>query len=149
MLAIGLLLCLAACKKDKLELAWSRQNSGTDLLLHDIHFINADTGYVCGGDRYTQSLILKTTNGGGTWETQNAGIDKVLFDVSMLDNKVGYASGYDNKVLRTNDGGATWNLSQLQGDIRWLPIYSIFPMSSSKAYVVGGLGYNQGVFFFH
>ena len=43
------------------------------------------------------------------WTSQNSGTKARLRGVSAVNNQVAWASGSDSTVLRTSDGGATWN----------------------------------------
>src|SRR3979409_2521007 len=42
------------------------------------------------------------------WTLQNSGVSARLRGVSAVDNRVAWASGSGSTVLRTADGGATW-----------------------------------------
>jgi photosystem II stability/assembly factor-like uncharacterized protein len=57
-------------------------------------------------------IILHTTNGGRSWTEQvRRRIDRPygLFDIDFIDRSNGVAVGSLGKILRTRDGGETWN----------------------------------------
>lgn len=45
----------------------------------------------------------------GNWVTQASGVDADLFDITFATPSVGWAVGRAGTVLRTTDGGTTWN----------------------------------------
>ena len=88
---------------------WSILSSGTDAILNDVHFINADIGWVVGED----GIILKTVDGGENWVSQTSGVTTFLRGVHFIDANIGYAVGNpdfsgEETVLVTTDGGANW-----------------------------------------
>jgi photosystem II stability/assembly factor-like uncharacterized protein len=82
---------------------WPQQNSGTDMHLYSMSFLNDLHGYIVGGDE--EGVFLKTSDGGNTWLSTNfqAGLSSVYF----IDENIGFAAG--KKLLKTQDGGIIWN----------------------------------------
>jgi photosystem II stability/assembly factor-like uncharacterized protein len=75
---------------------WVSQNSGTTNGLWGVHFpVNAQTGYVVGGDPNSSSnSILKTTDSGANWVNQNPGVTDYLWNVHFpVDDQTGYVLG--------------------------------------------------------
>lgn len=89
---------------------WEEQDSGVDLSLRAMSFVDADTGWVVGVD----ATVLGTTDGGVTWSKQHGDMpDIVLWDVDFVDEKIGWALGVDvgksQPVLwKTDSGGLDW-----------------------------------------
>ena len=93
---------------------WSSQGiSGTN----DVFFLNSNVGWAVGPG----GGIWHTTDGGATWEEQSSfTVSAALEAVQFVSASTGYAVGedrwYDNgwdgyndiRLLRTTDGGATW-----------------------------------------
>src|SRR5260370_41007147 len=56
---------------------WTPEDSGTDLPLHAVFFIDAQTGWAVGGacqaPQLCRDVILHTTDGGDTWTFQASG----------------------------------------------------------------------------
>ncbi len=148
LLLLGLLFCLlTACeKRENIQLQWTQLTSGTEHVLWSGSAINQDTIFVCGGLQYDASTILKTENGGQSWRKIDFDIGKVVFDMQFLNEKVGFITVYDGKILRTNDGGETWSIYQMQVlEHPWQPLRAVHMVNDTLGFVVGGLGYNQGV----
>jgi photosystem II stability/assembly factor-like uncharacterized protein len=78
--------------------------------LYDIYFINNDTGFVVGGNwGYNQQIILMTVDGGNTWIQKSSQLPYALKAICFLNDTVGFAAGKTSGVVKTNDGGKTWN----------------------------------------
>src|SRR5438552_10243356 len=87
---------------------WVLQNSGVSNTLYNIQFVNPSTGWATG----TNSLILKTTDGGSNWLQQsiNLGYPKDLNGLAMLDANTGYIAGWFETILKTTNGGINWDI---------------------------------------
>lgn len=75
--------------------------------LHDVHFIDAQTGWICGRNGY----VMKTTYGGGSWAAQNTGTAEHLNSIYFASADIGYAVGdaaANETMVRTTDGGTSW-----------------------------------------
>jgi len=83
---------------------WFQQTSGTTVNLQSVFFINANTGWACGGS----GKIIKTTNGGLDWLEQNSNTTASLKSIQFIDADNGWACSAD-QILNTTDGGSTWN----------------------------------------
>jgi photosystem II stability/assembly factor-like uncharacterized protein len=84
---------------------WVQQTSGVTSPLYDAHFINQNTGWVCGDN----GTIIKTTNGGLNWITQNSGVtNKPLFGIHAVDSQYAYCVGWWQTILKTTNGGNNW-----------------------------------------
>ncbi len=118
---------------------WTNQVSGTTAPLFGVCFTDVNQGTAVGGTNYFQggggaqmmrslrsysvlqtsvedhSVILHTSDGGGTWVRQFSGASKALFDICFIDRDRGIAVGDGGTILRTTDGGTTW-AQQTRGD---------------------------------
>ena len=109
---------------------WEKKNSGTTLHLHSVCFINEDVGFVSGvpmsgclaDDCDKGCVLLKTIDGGETW-TKTFFSDYVrLLSLKFFDAQNGIAivhkpdvpNSRDEYVATTSDGGANWNLIDLE-----------------------------------
>ena len=115
-------LLIAMCLGVKAQ--WENiRNAGSEIYYTDIHFCNADTGYIVGYDGsvmwVNKGIVDKTTDGGNSWERIYVGYDIAILSVSFQSPDTGYVCGYHGKipqtadstysmVLKTIDGGATW-----------------------------------------
>lgn len=113
---------------------WDEVNSGTGNALYSVSFAPGNkTGWIVGQG----GVIQKTTDGGKTWTAQGGNIwmsdecretkgdpdatdesDKCplapLFAVSTVDESTAVAIGDRSTLVRTTDGGTTWNVSTLR-----------------------------------
>jgi photosystem II stability/assembly factor-like uncharacterized protein len=95
---------------------WNIQFKDQDFILKSLSFCDPLHGWAVGEYGY----IYKTNNGGTTWEKQ-AGFFNLssrtgeieggtfLFGVVAFDPQTAWAIGIDGCVIRTTDGGKTWN----------------------------------------
>ena len=77
----------------------------------DIEFLNAQTGYACGGHIDIQGIIWKTTNGGSHWFTWCVAPEPLL-DIKILNSSRIVCTGgdfeYGASVALTYNGGNNW-----------------------------------------
>lgn len=90
---------------------------GADTLqFRDVHAVSADTAWLLAAGPGEMSRIYRTTDGGVSWERQwtNPEPDGFYDCLSFFDARRGLAYGDavsgELRVLRTEDGGATWTL---------------------------------------
>jgi len=92
---------------------WEIQYPGySGVVYYAIDFINQKEGWAAGGQ--SQNVIIHTKNGGANWEAQH--IDSIGMDeryIYFLDENYGWATGTYmeggiKEILRTRDGGKTW-----------------------------------------
>jgi photosystem II stability/assembly factor-like uncharacterized protein len=82
--------------------------------LQDITFTSANKAFVIAGEGYRAGRIYQTDTTGNlilkdTFEFQ-------LVDIQFANANTGYISGY-GAVLKTQDGGSSWQLQDVQGDL--------------------------------
>jgi photosystem II stability/assembly factor-like uncharacterized protein len=119
---------------------WQMMNTGTshDDYFSGIHFLNADTGWVCGGymGGFGTSKIIKTTDGGMSWNVQYSQTGTYFFSLWFVNPLLGFAGGYDGKYLRTTDGGNSWNEYVVTG----ADIWSMYFFNSTTGFIAGKQG---------
>jgi photosystem II stability/assembly factor-like uncharacterized protein len=96
-------------------LNWQPQDT-TEQELIDIYFVDADTGYICGGTSL-DAFILKTTDRGTTW---NVNLDVAygsLYAIHFSNNQHGCAVGKQGLVLSTENSGKNWESYSILGSI--------------------------------
>ena len=122
---------------------WVAQTSGTTSVLRGIAFSDATHGWAVGDN----GTILATTNGGATWNPQSSGSYVDLHAVAFTDASHGWAVGYrqtsfgltesyENTILATVNGGATW--STLVGWTYGGGLSAVAFTDASHGWVVGG-----------
>jgi photosystem II stability/assembly factor-like uncharacterized protein len=81
----------------------------------DLYFIDALTGYACGGVMSSPAVVMKTIDGGVTWTQVHSNSDPNLFVsanefLNVVDaNTLFTSQQYTNRLYRTLDAGATWD----------------------------------------
>lgn len=83
---------------------WQPQNSGINVSLYSVYFINEDIGWVAG----ESGVILKTIDGGANWQPQTSGTIQSLWSVQFMNDSTGWICGDQGTVLKTTDGGNHW-----------------------------------------
>ena len=101
------------------------REDGIDGMLQDVYFIDNQNGLVVGD----KGLILGTADGGKTWTKKEVnmrppGADAgqrpgrppgfgggavTLYNIYFVDEKIGFITGGRGTILKTEDGGKTWN----------------------------------------
>ncbi|MBN2356112.1 T9SS type A sorting domain-containing protein [candidate division KSB1 bacterium] len=101
--------------------SWQRiAPAGWTKALHAVFFLDAKTGWAAGGGSISR-ILCKSADGGNTWTSQTIPGGEALMDVYFITPDSGWAVGMNSTVLRTVDGGATWEVknSGVPSDI-WL-----------------------------
>ena len=116
---------------------WELLNSGTTLPLGDVHFINADTGFVTGGTWNGEGVVLRTIDGGDTWST-SATCSNLITSVTFINESEGiYTGGYGcgTGVARSTNTGETWSSVNNPSSHIWNR--EVFFASEDIGYIVG------------
>ncbi len=126
--AIILIVMASGCKKDNEEQP-----------------IIPDYAWVVGNmDSTGYALILFTPDGGDTWVRQGEGSAALqgidLYDVWAVDTSVVWAVGMSNTVLKTTDGGVTWNRMSVPQDRHATELYSVSLAAPGDIWVSGSDG---------
>lgn len=91
-----------------LKAQWFNLVSGVPDNLYGVSFLNADTGFVCGGN-IDHALILKTVDGGAHWNPVYLDDYAWLYDIVVLNKDTILATGHGGIILRSTNGGADWH----------------------------------------
>jgi photosystem II stability/assembly factor-like uncharacterized protein len=94
---------------------WFTQESGTNLYLTSVYFVNSNTGWVVGD----YGILIKTTNGGTNWFQQSSNAGNKLMSVQFTNENTGWTTGYAATMRKTTNSGENW-LTQSIGPA-WLP----------------------------
>ncbi|MCX6150795.1 MAG: YCF48-related protein [Ignavibacteriales bacterium] len=91
---------------------WVFQNSGTDLPLLKVKFVNSRKGYIVGGysnyenvGENEKGIILTTNTAGEKWTVQVGNIMRCLNDISIINENTIYVVGDFGTILKTTSGG--------------------------------------------
>ena len=132
----------------------ARDLSAVTGMILDIHFVDADTGFIAGASEAEEARaharILKTADGGKSWravfDSDRAGDN--TWKLAFPSRRVGYATiisyqaaagearGY---VVKTEDGGEHWRRLTVTPDRDWIP-YGIAFLDDARGWVGGSTG---------
>jgi photosystem II stability/assembly factor-like uncharacterized protein len=122
---------------------WQKINSPTEYSLRTLHFTDSLKGWVAGDS----GLIFYTSNGGLDWEQQLTGNTYKIMKLFFLDESRGWAVAWDETgsnmfygtyILKTTDGGETWNTEQYREEYVFLA--TIYFLDSLKGFAGGYQG---------
>lgn len=86
-----------------------------------IRYLNQETGFVSGDDYANYDhYILKTVDGGLSWNIVNYDYFIASHNLYFYNDTLGFSVGqqfYGNTILRTNNGGESWNETIQNGSI--------------------------------
>src|SRR5205809_7791446 len=105
-LAIAINMCLLA--QSHSQSGWFQLNSGTNVWLEQMQFVNDNTGYI-GSDG---GFILKTTNAGLNWQRIQVTNSSQHFIICLKFFNINtgiLASALGGNIYITNDGGNSFN----------------------------------------
>ena len=105
-------------KTDDAGASWTKQVApgSANVTFRSLSFLDDQRGFALGGAPFGGSNRLYTTvDGGDTWVlTKLFGANTILTDIHFFDDLTGLAAGWragTEKVLRTTDGGLTWQVA--------------------------------------
>ena len=84
--------------------------------------------------------ILVSTDDGESWTQSRVPVRALLTAVHMHDDRLGWAVGHDAAILRTGDGGATWELVHYAPEEE-RPLLDVWFRDARAGFAVGAYGY--------
>lgn len=132
-----------SCKKDVLEPEAANQVMVPATYdLNRILFVNDTLGFIAGGEKYENTEILTTKDGGKTWSRFYLDQDgsKGVYGLAVYGSSV-YGAGYDGKFYRQEASGQGWQVIQTP---YWEWFQSITFIGANKGFIVSGEGYRGG-----
>jgi len=113
---------------------WINQVSPTDKDLRTIYFKNENEGFSCAYDWNIDSTILITTiDGGENWLKKSIGTVRNPRKIYFVNNDTAFIAGDFGGILRTFDGGSSWESSYHNGN----DYFDIYFTNNYTGYVVG------------
>lgn len=98
--------------------SWSIVYSNYDYGFIDLYF-HQERGWIVG----TNGFLISTIDSGKTWIPRNTNTTHWLYDVFFIDKQFGWAVGGNTNteaILKTTDGGQTWNQQLMSSQYKWL-----------------------------
>jgi photosystem II stability/assembly factor-like uncharacterized protein len=83
--------------------------------------------------------VLVSTDRGVTWTQAETPTRAMLTGVWMHDERLGWAVGHDETILRTRDGGGTWELLRAAPDAE-RPLLDVWFRDADHGFAVGAYG---------
>lgn len=90
---------------------WRKQNSGVDVNLKSVWFIDRNNGFAVGDE----GSILRTTNAGRKWKAGKYPVKSQHRIIQFIDPQVGFILTDAAHILKTTDGGMSWAPIALPG----------------------------------
>jgi len=85
---------------------WTELNPKVPRVIYaGIYFVNKDTGWAVGD----LGALIKTTDGGIHWKVIETNTTKPILKLRSYNGQIVIASGYDGLILRSTNGGETFN----------------------------------------
>lgn len=109
---------------------WTRQASGTDVLLNGLVVIDTNNAWVSGA----AGTLLWTKDGGTTWSKRKVDTTVGISDITFADPMHGCAIGYGT-ILVTENGGQTWEVKS-SGERK--PLSSVFFANRNLGWIAAG-----------
>ena len=116
----------------------------TQELLREVKFVDANTGYACGGSTSSADslgFLLKTTDGGATWNQMPQNFTLQVYSFAMPTPTIWYAGTGNNKMFKTTDAGTTWNEQTQPITGTTHDFYEIAFADADNGYAVGASGH--------
>jgi photosystem II stability/assembly factor-like uncharacterized protein len=106
--------CRAVSEKTGVGRPWKEIALPFDADVHELFFRDENTGWAVGGGRSVNGGLVASTRGGTTWSVQtNVGRGNpehfAFMAVYFVDSDRGWVGGGGGLILRTLDGGKTWD----------------------------------------
>lgn len=117
--------------------SWSVSPSPIDGTLMSVCFVDENNGWIVSMSNWGQ--MIHTQNGGLSWVQQANPTSNPLYDVFFINQNKGWAVGLDSTILRTTNGGQTWErvITNASEGYRFT---SVFFIDEMKGWVVGIYG---------
>lgn len=110
---------------------WEIMHDNEDFTLSSVYFVNDSTGFAVGGRRWTDGVIMKTTDRGQTWFSIL--VNNKLNCVYFSSKDTGYAVGENATIMKTVDGGTNW-VYQNSGILTDFEITSVYFTDNNTGY---------------
>lgn len=92
---------------------WSQIQTGFDNIIKSVSIVDENTVYISGisSGSSSNSVLLKTEDGGANWELINFPNNNVVTNIVFTSYLIGHAACNNGKILKTIDGGNSWSIT--------------------------------------
>lgn len=113
--------------------------TGEIQIYDDLFTVSAPTpDHVVAGGYW--GAVYVSDDGGNTWQAGNTGTRSLLYGISMADAQKGWAVGQGGIILRTEDGGLTWDKQESPKEPEGFHLFSVHAIDANTAWAVGEWG---------
>lgn len=148
LVCVILFFLLASCKKTAKPLKLSFQSIQTPVnsRISKTVWLNANTGYMCGGVKNASGFIYKTVDSGKTWEQVYQSNAYSFYDIAFINDTIAYCCGDKLFLLKSKDNGATWNEVKYNFTPEWFNYMPLRCITGDLNFlmIVGGDNYDTG-----
>jgi photosystem II stability/assembly factor-like uncharacterized protein/subtilisin-like proprotein convertase family protein len=116
---------------------WTSQSNPIIESIEEVFFLDQNNGWVVSNDWWGQ--IAHTTDGGQNWILQTNPTKNPLMDIFFINPQKGWAVGMDSTILRTTNGGQTWQRTELTVSNNWY-FRSVYFIDEMHGWTVGIYG---------
>jgi photosystem II stability/assembly factor-like uncharacterized protein len=102
-------------------------------IFRGLKFLDGLHGWVVGAG---STMSFRTGDGGESWTPCPTGRDTTLYAVDFVDPKTGWAVGYKGCILKTTDGGDSWDSQSVESPA-FTALYSVDALNERTAFTVG------------
>jgi photosystem II stability/assembly factor-like uncharacterized protein len=137
-------LILVSCSKNKIEAEVQLIESTTNLQLNKVIFFDQLHGFIVGGDRYQQALMLETFDGGSHWQKVSLPQNvqrKAIYGIEISPSGKIITVGFGGTIYVSNDTGKTFQYVQHNS---WREFQDIAIRDNDTCFIVGGNGFENG-----
>lgn len=109
-------------------------------------WLDANTGFICGGEKNTKGFIYQTTDGGSSWQNVFSSDSKSLYDIFFVNDTIAYCCGDKLFLLKSKDNGKTWKEVEyafVPEYFNYVPLRCIFG-NYRFLMIIGGENYDTG-----
>jgi photosystem II stability/assembly factor-like uncharacterized protein len=119
----------------KREIPGTAAAGGGNAVPADVFFVNDTTGFAVAG-----GSLFRTTDSAGTWEQKATTGGATLNSVFFPDPTTGYAVGDGNVIIKSTDGGDTWNPVGVPGPAQLGKLTSVRCASANVCLIASDTG---------
>lgn len=123
---------------------WMVQQSMTSCEIADIFFLNHNLGWASAFNYSNPpfgTILLHTLDGGSTWIAEPYPQENIfIWSILFLDSLNGWMGGSPHALLRTTDGGLTWQQAVIDtSTLAFFPVLNLKFFGTEHGYACGGM----------
>ncbi len=144
LISLTILTSILGCSKKKTDVHATEIITTSHDRFNKIKFVDAQVGFIVGGEQFLNPTMLKTSDGGATWQEvmlPTANERKEMYGFDILSDGQMMTVGYGGTMFISQDTGKTFQYVQ-HGS--WKELKDVAFKNKDTAFIAGGTGFNQG-----